>query len=104
MSALKLDSVLLLSLDSTHVDDVPVSRQDLKQLTPEDFRDIPVFIKRGAVSHKVGKIIGLARIGRDRVYGDIVLNLSGSIELKLLYDEDGKVVGVEPSRFVYVKK
>lgn len=102
--SIQLDGVLLLSLDSTHVDGVHISRQDLKQLTPEDFRDVPVFIKRGAVNHNVGKIIGLARIGRDRIYGDIILNLGGSIELKLLYDEDGKVIGVEPSRFVYVKK
>lgn len=102
--SIKLDNVLLLSLEPTHVDDISISRQDLKQLKPEDFRDVPVFIKRGAVNHKVGKIMGLARISRNRIYGDVVLNLSGSIELKLLYDEDGEVIGVKPARFVYVKK
>lgn len=102
--SIKLDNVLLLSLEPTHVDGVSVSLQDLKQLTPEDFYDVPVYIKRGAVNHKVGKITGRARVGLNRIYGDVTLNLSGSMELKLLYDEDGEVIGAKPARFVYVKK
>ena len=65
--------------------------EDLEEV---DLSGLPVVLRVGAINYNIGAIQGV-RKGRDEFFGDVVLELEGTLEL----DEDGKAV-----RFVYRKE
>ena len=70
--------------------DVPEA-EDLEEI---DLGGLPVVLRVGAVNYVIGAIQQVWK-GRDEFFGDVVLELEGTLEL----DEDGKAV-----RFVYQKE
>ena len=72
-----------------------------KQLTSEDLHETPVVLRRGAVDIKLGRI-GRVRIGKDTIWGEAELGLTGHLEFEPEFDERQKIIGVKIKKFVYV--
>lgn len=70
--------------------DVP----EAKDLEEVDLSGLPVVLRVGAINYNIGTVQRI-RKGRDEFFGNVVLELEGTLEL----DEDGK-----PVRFVYLKE
>lgn len=62
-----------------------------KKLEPIDVSGLPAVLRRGAIDIKIGAIHQV-RKGRDEMFGEVVLELTGTME----FDEEGK-----PVKFVY---
>ena len=67
---------------------------EAEDLEEADLSGLPVVLRVGAVNYNMGAIQQVWK-GRDEFFGDVVLELEGTLEL----DEDGK-----PVRFVYRKE
>jgi len=85
---------------SVSVDGSPISIRDLNQ---DDFRDLPVVLKCGAVDYEIG-YVSRVRMGRDTIYGDMILKLTGSLKLELIHNEEDKVIGVKPVKYEFVRQ
>lgn len=72
-----------------------------KKLTSEDLNDTPIVLRRGAVDIKLGRI-GRVRIGKDKIWGEAELDLTGHLEFEPEFDERQKIIGVKIKKFVYV--
>ena len=85
---------------SVIVDGSPISIKDLK---PDDFRDLPVVLKCGAINYEIG-YISRVRMGRDTIYGDMILKLTGSLKLESIRNEEDKIIGVRPVEYGFVRQ
>lgn len=72
-----------------------LEKPEAKNLEEVDVHGVPVVLRRGAIDIKIG-IISSVRKGRDEMFGEVVLEIAGTME----YDpETGK-----PTKFVYRKE
>jgi len=81
--------------------DTEIPFEILKQLTSEDLHDTPIVLRRGAVDIKLGTI-GKVRIGKDKIWGEAEIALTGHLEFEPELDERQKIIGVKIKKFVYV--
>lgn len=85
-------------MPSITVDRTPILIKDLNQ---DDFRDLPVVLKCGAVNYEIG-YISRVRMGREDIYGDLILKLSGSLKLENVLNEEDKIIGTRPVKYEFV--
>jgi len=82
------------------VDGNPISIKDLNQ---DDFRDLPVVLKCGAVNYEIG-YVSRVRMGREEVYGDLILKLTGSLKLESIRNEENEIIGTRPVQYEFVRQ
>jgi len=75
----------------------------IKDLNQDDFRDLPVILKCGAIDYEIG-YISRVRVGREEIYGDLILNLNGSLKLESIHNEENKIIGTKPVRYEFVRQ
>ncbi|KKM62135.1 hypothetical protein LCGC14_1524820 [marine sediment metagenome] len=97
---MKKDELLLDLLDLKNME-TEIPFEIFKKLTSEDLNDTPIVLRRGAVDIKLGSI-GRVRIGKDKIWGEAKLELTGHLEFEPELDERQKIIGVKIKKFVYV--
>ena len=75
----------------------------VKTLQGTELHGLPVVLRVGAVDYKLG-MIHQVRKGRDEMFGDIILEIEGHLEFEPVQGEGGKITGVKPIKFVYLKE
>lgn len=87
-------------MPSITVDGSPILIKDLNQ---DDFRDLPVVLKCGAINYEIGYVTR-ARIGREEIYGDLILALTGSLKFENILNEENKIIGTRPVKYEFVRQ
>jgi len=87
-------------MPSVIVDGVPISIKDFNQ---DDFRDLPVVLKCGAVDYEIG-YVSRVRMGREEIYGDMILKLTGSLKLESIRNEEDEIIGTKPAKYEFVRQ
>ena len=95
-------NVSLAWLKDQKIEDEDVSMRMMKSITDKEYL-VPVVLRRGAVDIKIGSVYRVRR-GREEIFGDLTLDLVGSLELEVIRAENDKVVGANPKKWVYVKE
>ena len=85
---------------SVIVDGSPIS---IKDLNPDDFQYLPVVLKCGAVNYEIGHV-SRVRMGREEIYGDLTLKLTGSLKLESVRNEEDKIIGIRPVEYQFVRQ
>lgn len=85
-------------MPSVIVDGSSILISDLNQ---DDFRDVPVVLKCGAVNYEIG-YISRVRVGREEIYGDLILRLTGSLKLENIRNEEDEIIGTKPVKYEFV--
>lgn len=75
----------------------------VETLEASELSGLPVVLRVGAVDFRLG-MIHRARKGRVEMFGDLVLEIEGSLEFEPIEDAEGKITGVKPVKFVYLKE
>lgn len=98
-----VNNQLLLKLVPARVKGKLMSREELIEMAEKHLPGTPVVLKMGAINYRIGAI-HFIRVGRTEIYGDIRLELEGALELGPVRDDDGKVIGAKPERFVFKRE
>jgi len=85
---------------SVIVDGSPIS---IKDLNPDDFRDLPVVLKCGAIDYEIG-YVSRVRVGREEIYGDMILKLTGSLKLESIRNEEDEIIDIRPVEYEFVRQ
>jgi len=102
--SIRHNNELLLSLKpdggmpSITVDGRPLLVKDFSQ---DDLRDLPVVLKCGAISYEIG-YVSRVRIGREEIYGDLILKLTGSLKFENILNEENEIIGTRPLKYEFV--
>ena len=87
-------------MPSITVDGKPLLIKDFSQ---DDFRDLPVVLKCGAINYEIG-YVSRVRIGREEIYGDLILKLTGSLKLENVLNEENEIIGTKPLKYEFVRQ
>ena len=87
-------------MPSITVDGRPLLIKDLNQ---EDLRDLPVVLKCGAINYEIGYVSSV-RMGREEIYGDLILKLTGSLKFENILNEENEIIGTRPLKYEFVRQ
>ena len=73
----------------------------IKDINQDDLRDLPVVLKCGAVNYEIG-CISRVRVGREEIYGDLILALTGSLKFENIRNEENEIIGTKPVKYEFV--
>ena len=89
----------LVQFKDQEIEEEPITLRMMKALDDKDLF-VPVVLKVGAVSFKIGSVIRVRR-GREEIFGDLTLDIEGTLECEVIRAENGTITGVKPKRLVY---
>lgn len=100
---LKDDNISLITFEPRDIDGFKLTTALMKAMIEEARKhSIPVVLRVGAIDYKMGSIDRI-RPGRDEVFADVDLTLKGELELEPIYNDNKKVIGAKPTKYVYTR-
>lgn len=99
---LEVVDISLVQFKDREFEEEMVSAKMMKAVDDKDLY-VPVVIRVGAVDYKIGAMIRVRR-GREEIFGDLTLDIVGSLEWEVIRSESGEIIEVKPKKWVYVKE
>jgi len=99
---LEVTNVSLVQFKDREIGEESIPPRMMKEIDSKDLI-LPVVLRCGAVDYTLGTILRTRR-GREEIFGDLSLEISGSLEYEVIKNEKGETTGVKPKKFVYVKE
>lgn len=96
------NNISIIQFKDHTVNGVVIPAKAVETLEASELSGLPVVLRRGAVDLKLG-MIHRARKGRIEMFGDLVLEIEAFLEFEAVKDAEGKITGVKPVKFVYLK-
>ncbi len=100
---IELGNVPIITIKDYKVKGGTVPAKAVKNVPGSEFAALPVVIKLGAVNMKIG-MVHRVRIGRNQIFGDLVLSIDGELEFEPVVDGDGNITSIKPIRYVYKRE